>query len=389
MVAKKRQVLTVKNIRNENVKNILRSVLKNHSTTRSILAEENNISLMTVKHVVDSLIHAGVLTEKDGACSEVGRKPKVLEFSEKYGNILCVNLNSRDEIRFLIYDIYESLLVEQRITLEDEVSYREEVRKAIKNIKACLREIATETVGIAVFVPGAYNEKMDLINYDLIPDFKELRLRALFEKEFGIKNIRILHDVFAAARSEYDSLNPRMESQFYFYCGYGVGGFFIYRDHNIAGAENMAGEVGKMLVSMNGDEEIYTTLEDVVSVAAVKKEMKKQGMHMDFEEMIASYQAGDHMAVRMLTPVLNTINKVLYNLLWVYNPTRIIVDSCKSSYSQVIAMQFQSFLKKMANDAIPIHVEVREAKYNEYHTMRGCFSMSRDAWIAEIADSIQ
>ncbi len=77
-----------------------------------------------------------------------------------------------------------------------------------------------------MFVPSAYDEKVDLVNYDLIADFKELHIRSLFEEEFGLKNVLILHDVFAAARSEYDSLNPEMESQFYFYCGYGSRGIF-------------------------------------------------------------------------------------------------------------------------------------------------------------------
>ncbi len=86
--------------------------------------------------------------------------------------------------------------------------------------------------------------------------------------------------------------------------------------------------------------------------------------------------------------MLNTICRVLYNLLWVYNPTRIVIDSCKSDYSQVITEHFEQFMESMKNDAIPIHVEARTAKYDEYHMMRGCFYMTRNAWIEGIADSI-
>ena len=68
---------------------------------------------MTVKHVVDDLIEAKILVEKDSCNSDVGRNPKVLEIAENYGNIVCVNLTSKDEISFLIYDIYENLLKEQ------------------------------------------------------------------------------------------------------------------------------------------------------------------------------------------------------------------------------------------------------------------------------------
>ena len=58
MTREKKQVLTVKNIRNVNMENILQSILRKRETTRSVLSKENNISLMTVKHVVDDLIEA-------------------------------------------------------------------------------------------------------------------------------------------------------------------------------------------------------------------------------------------------------------------------------------------------------------------------------------------
>lgn len=388
MAVEKKQVLTVKNIRNVNMGNILQSIIRNKNATRSILAKENHISLMTVKHVVDDLIAAGILVEKESCNTDVGRNPKVLEIAENYGNIVCVNLTSEDEISFLIYDIYESLLEEQSVSLEGAKSYRESLTAVIEAVKERLKAIDTVTVGIAVFVPSAYDEAVDLVNYDLIPGFKELHIRALFEEEFGISNILVLHDVFAAARSEYDSLNPEMESQFYFYCGYGVGGFFIHKNVAVAGTENMAGEVGKMLISMDGNEQGCITLEEVVSISAVNRKMKEQGMKLHFSEMLELYQAGDSQAVQLLTPVLNTVSRVLYNLLWVYNPTRLVVDSCKSNYCKIITEHFRKFMENMKNDAIPIYVQVRPAKYDEYHMMRGCFYMTRNAWIDGIADSI-
>lgn len=389
MMPEKKQILTVKNIRNVNIGNILQSILRNQNTTRSILAQENHISLMTVKHVVDDLIAAEILTEKESCSADVGRKPKVLEVSENYGNIVCVNLTSKDEISFLIYDIHEQLLAEQQIPLNEKESYRDQLTAAMEAARKKAGTVGTETVGIAVFVPSAYDENVDLVNYDLIPDFKELHIRSLFQKKFGINNILILHDVFAAARSEYDSLNPQMESQFYFYCGYGVGGCFIHKDEAVAGEEKMAGEVGKMILSMDGSQENSMTLEEAVSVSAIKKKMKDCGIEMHFSQLLELYHSGEPWAVEFLTPALNTVSRVLYNLLWVYNPTRIVIDSCKNGYSLAIAEHFGRFMEQMRDDAIPIHVQIRQAKYDEYHMMRGCFHMARNAWIEEIAGTLQ
>lgn len=52
MDADKKQTLTVSNIRNINVANIMQSILRDKTKTRSELAKENHISVMTVKHIV-------------------------------------------------------------------------------------------------------------------------------------------------------------------------------------------------------------------------------------------------------------------------------------------------------------------------------------------------
>ena len=44
-------------------------------------------------------------------------------------------------------------------------------------------------------------------------------------------------------------------------------------------------------------------------------------------------------------------------------------------------------MKEMKNEAIPIDVQVRQALYDEYHMMRGCFRMMREAWVEEITAS--
>lgn len=388
MAAEKKQILTVKNIRNVNMENILRSMLQNRNVTRSVLAKENHISLMTVKHIVDNLLSAGIIEERESVSGDVGRNPKTLEISERYGNVVCVNLTSREEIRFLIYDIYRNLITEQSIARQKEETYEKELRTAAAEMKAKLSQTAGDLVGVAISVPGAYDESRDLVNYDLIPELKGLHIRALFEELLRIKNIWVLHDVYAAARAEYDSLTPKPESQFYFYCGYGVGGFFIHQDTAVAGSQRMAGEVGKMLVPAGEEASGYTILENVVSVPSMKKRMKERGMAGRFAEVPDRYLAGDPQAAELLDPALDTMSLVLYNLLWIYNPSRIVVDSCSREYAELIAAHAERFMKGRQDEAIPVRTEICCAGSDEYRRMYGCFRMARDAWIEELASAL-
>lgn len=376
--------ITVKNIRNANIIKVMYSLIKDRSKTRNLLAKESNISLMTVKHIVDDLIESGIITETVCNDTEVGRKPKILQIKNIYGNIICINLTSKTEITFLVYDIYEQLVDKGSIKINENISYEQNIKVMLNNIKTKLQNNPSKTVGIAVFVPSAYYEDEDLINYDLIAEFKNLHIKSLLKTNFDTDNLLIIHDVYSAAKSEYDSLNSTKESQFYFYCGTGIGGFFIHNNVPIMGKDLMAGEIGKMIVSKDNCDR-YIILEDIASIDAISKKMKQYGIDKDFAEFITMYEKGDKQSQEILNPVLEVLTKVLYNLLWIYNPDSIVIDSCCKEYSSFIVKHVKTFYQKMQNEAIPITVEIKEAKYDEYHTMRGCFHMVLDKWIKDIA----
>ena len=120
------------------------------------------------------------------------------------------------------------------------------------------------------------------------------------------------------------------------------------------------------------------------SVSVLNRKLRDAGIDKKFKEVIRTYEEQDEQVRKILDEALDTIVRVLYNLLWVYNPGTLVVDSCYSDYSRLIMMRFREFVESLENEAIPIHVEVRQALYDEYHVMRGGFHMVRDAWVDEI-----
>ena len=383
MNTNKKANLAVKNIRFANTEKVMNCLINDKNKTRNELAKENYISLMTVKHIVDDLIASNIVQESVSNDTEIGRKPKILEIIKEYGNIVCINLTEKYKISFRIYDIYEELVGEGSVDLDESKNYRQTLLTAINNIKSALWSLSSKTVGVAAFVPSAYYAEKDIVNYDLISNFKDLHLKQLLKNEFGLENILVIHDVFSAAKSEYDSLDPENQSQFYAYFGMGIGGFFIHKNMPIMGKDLMAGEFGKMLIPRK--EGKYVILEDIASIDSITKKLQEQSIDKSFEECISLYLKGDEAMKIFFEPILDIVAKVMYNLLWVYNPTRLVIDSSCNDYSKAIIGYIQMLLEELKNDAIPLQVEIMQAKHDEHHTMRGCFHMVRSEWVKYIA----
>lgn len=384
VVKKQKELLTVRNIRVNNKTNILRQIIKGQDLTRNDLARESNTSLMTVKHIVDDLVEGGLIEEC--ACeTSVGRKPKILNMAKKYGNIVCINLTSTQSMNYIIYDLKRNLLHrDQRQFDTKERDYRKKLEELIADIKEKLKEIHTETVGVGILIPSAFYEAEDLTNYDLIPEFKDFHIHRFFKEQFNLKNVVVVHDVFSAAKSEYEAKPVRDNSLFYFYCGFGVGGCLILHGEAVTGENLLAGEVGKIQMHSPYKDEILT-LEEIVSIPGILKKVHEVMPGISFEEVLEHYENGTEEIAEVLDKVLNTISRVLYNLLWIYNPTEFVVDSCYKGYRKLIAERVNEYLQRFQMEDIRVTTQVKEAVYEEYHEMRGCFRTTLQKWVDSLA----
>ncbi len=378
-----KELLTVNDIRFHNKVNILTNIVKSSDITRNELALRNQISIMTVKHIVDELLQNGLIEER--MCrTAVGRKPMGLNLAECYGNIVCINLTCFGEISYIIYNLKQCVLEQKKIVFGAEhKTYQKNLHDAIVQIRNSLGNLPTKTVGIAVFVPSAYYEEQDILNSDLITELKDLHIKKLFSDAFWLENIQVIHDTYAAAMSEYENMDTNHDSQFYLYCGDGVGGCFIHKGNAVHGDDLVAGEVGKMILWYDKKDRKMETLEERLSVPGIMKQIRENFPDMEFETALEAYERGEYKIMEIFDEALDTIARVLYNLVWVYNPTRIVIDSCYKQYGSMIKKRAEQFFHEFQNSDISIRVQFTEAQYDEYHMMRGCMNLVLKKWIEQ------
>lgn len=371
--------LTNQSIRKTNTTNLLLSLIEARECTRNELAERNGISVMTVKKIVDDRVAAGILEEKEVLDTGLGRKPRAIRISGRFGATVCVSLTARRSFTYVIYDLYGELLEERRYPLEAPYGYRENLELLMDRIRADVEKTGLELIGIGVAVPGAYYSDEDAVNYDLIPQLRGLRLRGMFAAAFGIDNILITHDVFIAAQAEYDL--QRTDNLFYFYVGDGVGGAFIERGRWHTGRNLVAGEVGQCLVDTEQGEQ---TLEACTSAPALLERLRPCFPEESFPQLLRLYDERVPEVVERVDEALSRIARCLYNVAWVLGPDRIVIGSSCRRYAELIAGACREYNTRLRSLPIPMEVEVLPSRLPQYGELLGCFRLIRNKWVESI-----
>lgn len=381
-----KEQLTVNDIRYHNKVNLFSDIVKSKGITRNDLAMKNNISIMTVKNIVDELLNMN-LVEEHQLNSAFGRKPMGLWVASRFGNIICINLSSIDEIRFVIYDLRGESLASGRTRFKNrQKALREKLDVVISEIREKLSDIDNETVGVAVFVPGVYYEDQDIVRFAMFEELSEVKIKKIFSEAFGVNNIRVLHDTHASANSEYELRSEKNDSQFYLYCGDGVGSCLTNSDGSpVLGRDLLAGEIGNLIYTWHEDK-TPVRIESLLSIAEIMKRLPEAYQDMEFEEVLKANKK-DPEVTSVLEEVLQAAAQMMYNIVWIFNPSRIIVDSYCKQYAELIVCRTKAFFRQYFEEEFLQETEIAVTKCDEYHTMSGCMRHARASWIEQIVVS--
>ena len=379
-----KEQLTVNDIRYNNEVNLFTDIVSSSGITRNDLAAKNNISIMTVKNIVDELLEQN-LVEEHQLNSAVGRKPMALRVAAQYGNIVCINLSSLDQIRYVIYDLRGESLASGRTRFRNQEKHlNEKLDETITEIKEKLEEISTETVGLAAFIPGVYYEDQDIVRFAMFDELGELRIRETLMEAFHVENIQVIHDTHASAKAEYELRSAGGDTQFYLYCGDGIGSCFTSASGSPElGEQLVAGEIGNIIYKWT-DDGMPVRLEDMLSITGIISRLPEEYSEMEFEEILKSK---DPAVVQVLDEVFSSASELMYNVVWTLNPTRIVVDSYCIQYAEMIIMKTKGFFRTQMEEKFLRDTEISVARSDEFHSMRECMKQARACWIENVVST--
>jgi predicted NBD/HSP70 family sugar kinase/predicted transcriptional regulator len=377
-----KESLTSRSIRNNNSYNILKALVEHEKLQRSELTAFSNVSVITVKKIVDELLATGIL-EETTVTSSIGRKPKELSFMQNLGCFCCVNLCKTSQIGYFIYDIHSRLLSRGKVRTSRNSNFSGALEECIRQIRrAAAEELKLPLLGAAVSVPSIYYEEEDAVNCDLIPGLQDIHLKALLTEALGIRNIVIIHDVCAAAGLEYQLADS--DSLYYFYVGDGLGSAFVRYGEVFQGDSYAAGEIGQCLADLDGSEESY---ESILSISGLcgRLGLSDPG---ELDEVLRKYPNLPENQRDNLEKVFTFAAGMLYNICWLLNPGTIVVDSGLPALAELIQAETKKKCDFLSKSPIRNSVKVTLPKEQNHYAMSGCVLLLVDNWIEGVLGGV-
>ena len=319
-------------IRKQNIRRILDLLTLQSPRTRQSLAEATGLSLMTVTNLVDQLKEQQVLdltpVARSGNVRVSGRKAENISLSGAHHAWLIVDLSgSRFRSTLLGFDL--SVILEMNCT---------EAGRYLPRLEAFLGSIKKEIaqalqsrtlLGVAVVTPGPYEIASDTVFNQRLPEINNVKIKALMQRCLGDYNYYVDEDVKFAVRAFAPLIdrNP-CELLYYLFIGEGVGGAAVHNGNMLRGLNATAGDAGQL---PSPDGATYETLLSLPAFAAslgcpaddVRCTLKRL-------QHIACTQPENYLTA--LQQAANSAGDMLYSVLWVLDPSHIIID-CRYAFS--------------------------------------------------------
>ncbi|NSW91635.1 MAG: ROK family protein [Firmicutes bacterium] len=388
--------ITVRDVRNINKYNIIRTLMSQKDLLRSDIAIKNNISVMTVKNIIDDLLEKNIIYEKKAGSSFIGRKPSVLNISDTVGYVLAVDLTSKNRMCYFVYNIYKEKIKKKLYKCNPKKSFVDNLNIFLNMMKNEIEEARIPLMGIGVSIPGAYFADEDKIYNELILELNEIKLKKLIQEYFTTDNVIIDLDVKLAAFAELmntEAHTKEKQNLFYLFLGEGIGSAMVINGEIYGGSNGFAGEIGQTLICC--EQENDCNLESILSATVIqneaykelsKKEIKALDDQDEFnlDKIVEMYNAGD-LAIRgYLENVLNILARVIYNIVRLFDPGRIIIGGIHREFCEIAAAKLKEKTMGMFVNKELKRCEIYVSKYEEGSAIIGCFEMVVNQWIDRI-----
>lgn len=333
---------TTRDLRTRNRARVLRQVVVAGETTRADLAAQCHLSTATVTNVVGDLLREGLIEERGSLPSDGGRPIGQIGVHAPGAYFLGADVGEHGvavELFDLSFERLDREFREGRTRESTPTEIGEALQDAVSAIRARHPEQEPRLVGLGLGLPGIVEDTTgshgghDVVLYAQslgwppVPVDELLRADGLeVFADNGAKTLATAEIWFGAARDVDHAIVALL--------GRGIGLGVVSNGELMRGLASSAGEWGHTKVSVGGPRcrcGAHGCLEAYVGADAILRRWRDSGGEPPgsgwraLTALVASADAGDSAAIRVLDETVEILALALGNLVNLTNPERVIV----------------------------------------------------------------
>lgn len=314
-----------KKIRNEHQKKILNLIRLAGSISRIDIARNMNISRATVTRVIDDLLQEGLVCEAGQAESKVGRRKTFVEIVPDSRYAIGVNLY-RNSVHAHLIDISMKSRGNVTRSLKPILTNEDFYSLLISVVEELINKmnIPIESIlGIGVGVPGLVDYESGVVwKLDITHPLTNVQLGKRLDQYFSLPTL-VDNNVNTLALGEYwfgYGLDENVQQLLYVFCSEGVGGGIVINGDLFRGKNNIATEMGEMIINMS-DDTTRGRVEDYCSTDVVESVTG-----LEFEEFCKLALEGDSSCRSIMEQSIQALGIGIVNMINILDPEMVVIS---------------------------------------------------------------
>jgi predicted NBD/HSP70 family sugar kinase/predicted transcriptional regulator len=340
---------------------ILNMIFREGSCSRLYLARKLNMNASTIGNYVDDLLERGLLIEDHVGPTRRGRSPVPMWLNPDYGYFLGVDFEAL-RVRTVLTDFAGEIVAQKEVGLKAGLG-REAVLKTVVDAAKQTAERARSgrLFALGIAAPGQLDCRLGrIVRYDLLPDFEDVPLLDHFRPHFdcpvfveeNIRSLTLAELLRGAGKGHRHFLCVAARS--------GIGMGIVINGQTYTGSHELAGKVGRTVLSPNGHPQTMTNLVSAKGIirqalqllktnrkTSLRRSLFDKGDDLSLADLVAAADAGDRQIIDLLEQVGKNLGLVAANLANVFAPEKIIlageVPSCCPLVRQTLELWFRQY----------------------------------------------
>ncbi|AKQ75564.1 ROK family transcriptional regulator [Bacillus licheniformis] len=372
---------------------ILNKIRTSEPISRAEIAKETKITPPTVSSIVKELIGQGLVKESTLGHSSGGRKPTMLHINT--GAYYVIGIDAGPEtVECILTDLAGGILQRTSSLLKKPLTNETFIDVLKENVYAILGRADVnqeKIIGIGIAMHGVVDAETGMSRIAPILNLTNIPIKDVLEQEFNL-TVRVENDARAMALGEsWFGGRDDAGSMAAVNIGRGVGAGIVINGKLYHGAEGIAGELGHMIIDINGEKcecGNRGCLQTIVSGKAIaergKKRLKESTDSLTAKDLFEMAENGCQTCIELFQETGVIIGIGLTNFIHLVNPGKIVLGGGVMKGGRFILPAIRETIQQKALTAEARQTEVTITKLGDEATLYGAVSLL----LAELFDPV-